>query len=163
MTRTGTLPSGKNKQPPTYFGGNEVFFSFLRTLMRGIDRGVIEAEAFESIVRDWGVTLAEGMGLSNKIDIALDQIADMLSVLGLVRVFEPAEVSQNDYKILVLRCMASRYVNSYRHHHKLPTWNIIPLIVEGALGSVGLRYTVTEIKDGMLHSDEYILHLTPKR
>ena len=149
-------------QSRTYFGGNEVFFSFLRTIMRAIDRGVLEAEAFESIVRDWGVSLAEGIGLSDRIEVALDQIAEMLSILGLVRVFEPAENNKGEYQVLVLRCMTSRYVGAYRNHQKLPTWNIIPLILEGALGAIGLRYQVTEIKDGMLHSDEYILHLTPK-
>ncbi|MCB9644397.1 MAG: hypothetical protein H6728_15095 [Myxococcales bacterium] len=152
-----------SSQRLAYAGGNEVFFSFLRSLMESVDQKIITQEQFRTLVRQWGVSLAQQALLEKDLLVALEQLAELFSVMGLVRVFEPAQTDENETPmILVMRCMTSRILFPSRRQKSLPIENIIPLLLEGALDSVGHAFHVIQDNKDALHGDEYILRLEPR-
>ncbi|MCK6509904.1 hypothetical protein L6R29_08070 [Myxococcota bacterium] len=143
-----------------YAGGNEVFFSFLRSLMESIDQGVLTIDQYRAILRQWGASLARQLPLERDLMAALEQLAEVFSVLGLVRVFELAQTDIHARpSILVMRCMISRVLFPARRQMGLPTENVLALLIEGALDSVQLPFRVSCDDRDALHGDEYILHL----
>ncbi len=146
-----------------YAGGNEVFFSFLRSLMESVDQGTLTLDQYRTLLRQWGASMARQLPLERDLMTALEQLAELFSVMGLVRVFEPAETDHNTRpSILVMRCMISRVLFPLRRQKGLPTENVLALLIEGALDSVQMPFRVTFDNQDALHGDEYILHLEPR-
>jgi hypothetical protein len=148
-------------EPAVYVGGNEVFFSFMQTLQDGIDQGILDAAAYEALVRRWGEVLGARARLPGSLGPALNRISELLSTLGLVRVFEPSDVKNGEGKVMVLRCLAGRYLDAPRaRQHKPRGPCLIRLLVEGALRAAKLEHAVSESRRGMLRSDECILSIS---
>ncbi len=155
-----SMPHKDRSEIQSYHGGNEVFFSFLRSLFRSVDEKRIAPQEMDNILRTWGGELAQQCHLSHDLGPALEQLGELFSVMGLVRVFEPTDANPGEVKILVLRCLVSRYVNAPRLQEQQAIVPVIQLLVEGALQSVGLSYSVSEERRGMQRTDEYILQIT---
>ena len=146
-----------------YAGGNEVFFSFLRSLMESVDQGTITQDQYRALLRQWGSSLAARLQRPPDLPHALEQIASLFRVMGLVRLFEPApHDAQETPMILVMRCMISRYLFPQRRQKNLPTDNVIAFLLEGMLHALKMPYRVVVDDTETLHGDEYILRLLPR-
>jgi hypothetical protein len=149
-------------QNAPYAGGNELFFSFLGALLHAVDREDLTQATVASIIREWGQSLGKRLDLPQEVGPALDLVSQTLSIMGLVRVFEPADSDANSIRAMTLRCLAGRYVGSARTRLGQPYhWPVGPLL-EGMLAAGGIDVQVSFDKSGMLRNDECILSLTAK-
>jgi hypothetical protein len=154
-------PAAAAAEPAVYVGGNEVFFSFMQTLQEGIDQGILDVAAYEALVRRWGEVLGARARLPRSLGPALNRISDMLSTLGLVRVFEPSDVKNGEGQVMVLRCLAGRYLDAPRARQRKPRGPcLVRLLVEGALKAAGVDRAVAESRRGMLRADECMLTIS---
>lgn len=141
------------------YGGNEVFFSFLQSLLSNIDRGLLSQENLAESVRRWGSDLLQRRGAANTLEENLERLAEVLSILGLVRVFEPHRQEGKHIEVAVLRCMFSRYINIPRVREHQATYPLLSWLVEGYLNAAQTPCIVVENREAMQRNDEYILIL----
>lgn len=147
-----------NQVPSTLIaGGNEVFFSFLESLLSMVEGQVIPEDLYREMFRRWGARIATRSGFSGTLPEVLENVAHTLSILGLVRVFEPAGEEEGALRILVLRCLTSRYVAAACQPNDIQFVNIVAPMVEGLLKAAGHDVRVSETREGMLRPDEYYL------
>jgi hypothetical protein len=147
-----------------YAGGNELYFSFLGTLLEVSDKGdPTSAELVDNALRQWGASWARAAGLRGSRDWDLDALSKALIALGLLRVFAPARLGEqaSEVKVMVLRCRLSRAVMVPRIARGLPYRCLLAPIIEGALGAVGSASRVSTDRRGMLRNDECILLINP--
>ncbi|HAA58121.1 MAG TPA: hypothetical protein DCE42_25385 [Myxococcales bacterium] len=145
--------------PVWSFGGAEVFLSFLQTMQQQIDEDSLSPQVYEQLVRSWGQQLATQNNITGALYPCLEQLSQLLSTIGLLRVLEPTEQSETQCLMLALRCMASRYVGAPRIKNKQPVYPFLSLFLEGALQHAGHKVTIREQREGRLRSDELFLIL----
>lgn len=146
-----------------YPGGNEVFFSFLEALISSIDDDKISQETLEIIFEQWGMNIAAKGKLPPQPLQALDKLQSILQLMGLARVFEPAEIDQENIQILVLRYLPARYIRSKKIKGNNIYLQTLCALLKGIFKQLNIKAEITLDPQQLLRSDECIISITLKQ